>query len=82
MANGTARDLDTFFAELEAVFAMKVFPPIEEEEQQHLGAMIERTKDGFNVRNRDELLDESAWRVRLGRDEVGGRARREDGARM
>jgi hypothetical protein len=37
LAIGTERDLDTFFAELEAVFAVKVFPPIEEEEQQLLG---------------------------------------------
>ncbi len=51
---GTERHLDTFFAELDSVFAIKVSPPIEEEEQQHLGVMTKRTKDGFNVRNRDE----------------------------
>ena len=63
---GTERDLDTFFAELEAVFAMKVFPPIEQEEQQHLGVHVKRTKEGFNVRNRDDLLEDMLGPYDLG----------------
>ena len=58
LAIGTEEDLSIFFAELEGKFALKTFPLIGSEEQQHLGVHVCRTSTGFRIRNRDELLED------------------------
>jgi hypothetical protein len=50
LAIGTETDLDRFFEELGNRFAIKVFSPdIGTEDEQHLGVMVSKSKDGLKL---------------------------------